>query len=151
MVYQYGPLVKWSKTLASHASNMGSNPVRVTNKKSCESGFIVGAFSDEGPPVPIPNTEVKLISAENTWGAAPWEDRATPTQRPDQHLLIGFSYASIAQSVEHAAVNRGVTGSSPVGGASKGRYFGIFSFFFLVLWSFLSILLYFLRLSASYF
>ena len=32
MVYQHGPLVKWSKTLASHASNMGSNPVRVTKK-----------------------------------------------------------------------------------------------------------------------
>ena len=31
MVYQYGPLVKRSKTLASHASNMGSNPVRVTS------------------------------------------------------------------------------------------------------------------------
>ena len=34
MVYQYGPLVKRSKTLASHASNMGSNPVRVTKKKA---------------------------------------------------------------------------------------------------------------------
>ena len=40
---------------------------------------IVGAFNDEGPPVPIPNTEVKLISAENTWAAAPREDRSTPT------------------------------------------------------------------------
>ena len=39
----------------------------------------VGVYSDEGPPVPIPNTAVKLISADNTWGAAPWEDRATPT------------------------------------------------------------------------
>ena len=26
-----GPLVKWSKTPASHAGNMGSNPVRVTS------------------------------------------------------------------------------------------------------------------------
>ena len=33
MVYQYGPLVKRSKTLASHASNMGSNPVRVTKRR----------------------------------------------------------------------------------------------------------------------
>ena len=33
----------------------------------------------EGPPVPIPNTEVKLTSAENTWVATPWEDRETPT------------------------------------------------------------------------
>ena len=29
-------------------------------------GFIVGVFNGEGPPVPIPNTEVKLASAENT-------------------------------------------------------------------------------------
>ena len=27
---EYGPLVKWPKTPASHAGNMGSNPVRVT-------------------------------------------------------------------------------------------------------------------------
>ena len=27
---------------------------------------IVGVDQDEGPPVPIPNTEVKLISADNT-------------------------------------------------------------------------------------
>ena len=28
--------------------------------------LIVGVFNGEGPPVPIPNTEVKLASAENT-------------------------------------------------------------------------------------
>ena len=28
---------------------------------------IVGVDYNEGPPVPIPNTEVKLISAEDTW------------------------------------------------------------------------------------
>ena len=31
-----------------------------------------------------------------------------------------FSYASLAQSVEHAAVNRRVVGSSPTGGAKSG-------------------------------
>ena len=31
-----------------------------------------------------------------------------------------FSYASLAQSVEHAAVNRRVVGSSPTGGARSG-------------------------------
>ena len=41
----------------------------------------VGVFSDEGPPVPIPNTEVKLISADNTWLEAAREDKAMPTQR----------------------------------------------------------------------
>ena len=33
----------------------------------------------EGPPVPIPNTEVKLISAENTCLATNREDRSMPT------------------------------------------------------------------------
>ena len=56
-----GPLVKWPKTPASHAGNMGSNPVRVT-------------------------------------------------------ILF---YAYLAQSVEHAAVNRRVVGSSPTIGAMK--------------------------------
>ena len=41
---------------------------------------IVGVFSDEGPPVPIPNTVVKLISADNTWLEAAREDKAMPTQ-----------------------------------------------------------------------
>ena len=44
-------------------------------------GTIVGVFNGEGPPVPIPNTEVKLTSAENTWLEAARENRAVPTQR----------------------------------------------------------------------
>ena len=36
---------------------------------------IVGVDCDEGPPVPIPNTEVKLICADNTWRATAREDR----------------------------------------------------------------------------
>ena len=39
----------------------------------------VGIHSDEGPPVPIPNTEVKLINAENTLRATAREDRTMPT------------------------------------------------------------------------
>ena len=66
-------------------------------------GLLVSVFNAEGPPVPIPNTEVKLCRADNTWLEAAREDRSTPT-----------FFALIAQSVEHAAVNRGVTGSSPV-------------------------------------
>ena len=34
-----------------------------------------GVDYDENPPVPIPNTVVKLIRAENTWRAASREDR----------------------------------------------------------------------------
>ena len=42
---------------------------------------VVGVFNGEGPPVPIPNTEVKLTSAENTWLEAARENRAVPTQK----------------------------------------------------------------------
>ena len=49
-------------------------------KRSGSKVQIVGVFSDEGPPVPIPNTVVKLISADNTWLEAAREDKAMPTQ-----------------------------------------------------------------------
>ena len=62
-----------------------------------------GGYYLEATPVPIPNTEVKLNGADNTWLATAWEDR-----------LLPVLYSSIAQSVERSAVNRNVTGSSPV-------------------------------------
>ena len=56
----------------------------------------VGAIGGEGPPVPIPNTEVKLISAENTWLEAARENRAVPTQREvkrcENHVFSPFSF-----------------------------------------------------------
>ena len=42
---------------------------------------VTGIYGDEVTPVPIPNTEVKLISVENTWLATAWEDRAMPVQK----------------------------------------------------------------------
>ena len=39
----------------------------------------VGVDSEEGPPVPIPNTVVKLTGAEDTWLEAARENRAMPT------------------------------------------------------------------------
>ena len=79
----------------------------------------VGVFNGEGPPVPIPNTEVKLISADDTCLATGRENRSMPTQRLWQHVKA-FEYASLAQQVEHAAVNRRVVGSNPTGGATNG-------------------------------
>ena len=35
----------------------------------------VGADGGEGPPVPIPNTVVKLVCVDNTWRATAREDR----------------------------------------------------------------------------
>ena len=40
---------------------------------------LVGVDCGEGPPVPIPNTEVKLTCAEDTWRAAARENRKAPT------------------------------------------------------------------------
>ncbi len=41
----------------------------------------VGVYNIEVPPVPIPNTVVKLNRAENTWRAAAREDRSSPAQK----------------------------------------------------------------------
>ena len=98
------PVGQAAKTPASHAGNAGSIPARVT---------IVGVDCDEDPPVPIPNTEVKLIGAEDTWLEAARENRLMPTPA----VAILRTYSSLAQSVEHAAVNRRVVRSSRTGGA----------------------------------
>ena len=42
----------------------------------------VGHINAEGPPVPIPNTEVKLCSADSTMLATAWEGRSWPTPHP---------------------------------------------------------------------
>ena len=52
----------------------------------------VGVSNGEGPPVPIPNTEVKLTSAENTCLATDWKDRSTPTQRTPGEILGFFIF-----------------------------------------------------------
>ena len=41
---------------------------------------LVGVNCCEVPPVPIPNTEVKLTYVEDTWLATTWENRTMPTQ-----------------------------------------------------------------------
>ena len=42
---------------------------------------IVGVDCREGPPVPIPNTEVKLAGAEDTWLETARKNRFSPTQK----------------------------------------------------------------------
>ena len=56
---------------------------------------LASADSAQVPPVPMPNTEVKLSSAENTWMETSWEDRE----------VLAFKYYPIAQSVERRTVN----------------------------------------------
>ena len=55
--------------------------------------IIVGAANAQGPPVPIPNTEVKLCGAENTRLEAVREDRARPTSNQVNRLGFFFSIA----------------------------------------------------------
>ena len=50
--------------------------------------MIAGVDDDEDPPVPIPNTEVKLMGAENTWLETAREDRTMPAQRVSHKLRV---------------------------------------------------------------
>ena len=49
---------------------------------------LTGVDDDEDPPVPIPNTEVKLIRVENTWLETAWEDRTMPVH--GKNPMMGF-------------------------------------------------------------
>ncbi len=66
---------------------------------------------DEGTPVPIPNTVVKLVYGDNTWLATAREDNAARTQA-DQASDPPI-HSSIASWLEQPAHNRSVPGSSP--------------------------------------
>ena len=53
--------------------------------------YIVGVFSGEGPPVPIPNTEVKLTYAEDTCLETDRDNSSMPTLNGARYILIlGF-------------------------------------------------------------
>ena len=49
-----------------------------------------GVYYGEAPPVPIPNTEVKLTRADNTRRAASREDRSMPLQKKNGFLAVLF-------------------------------------------------------------
>ncbi len=79
----------------------------------------VGFLNAEGPPVPIPNTEVKLRSAENTLLATVREDRSKPTPRwpslGSAHfgkMVIPYVYGGVAQLGEHLLCKQGVKSSN---------------------------------------
>ena len=54
---------------------------------------IVGVNGDEGTPVPIPNTVVKLVYGDNTWLATAREDNSTPTSKAATKVAA-FSFYS---------------------------------------------------------
>ena len=141
MVYhKCGPLVKWPKTPASHAGNRGSNPLRVTKPKYgifaemrlyiCKLVFIATRVH------PFPSRTRKLSSLVPTiLGGRPpgkigkCQHNAKLPKGSLALLYFTILYSSIAQSVEHAAVNRGVVGSSPTGGATKILTHSVLGFF----------------------
>ena len=55
----------------------------------------LGDISDEGTPGNISNPEVKVVSADGTWGAAPWESRTLP--RDFSFKFLFFVIASEAR------------------------------------------------------
>ena len=54
--------------------------------------MIVGVDDAEGPPVPIPNTEVKLSGADDTWLATARENREMPTHKSVHPVGWAFFY-----------------------------------------------------------
>ena len=52
----------------------------VVSEGTTASSLLAGVYDAEDPPVPIPNTAVKLSGAQNTWWEAAWEDRSMPAQ-----------------------------------------------------------------------
>ena len=49
-----------------------------------------GDNSVEETPVPIPNTAVKLHSADDTWREAAWESRTLPVSCRDSRKTVFF-------------------------------------------------------------
>ena len=68
-------LKNFEKTLDKQRNRVYNH--QAFKKRRCV--ILVGVDDVEGPPVPIPNTVVKLNSAEDTWWEAAWENRAMPT------------------------------------------------------------------------
>ena len=60
---------------------------------------IVGVNDEEVPPVPIPNTVVKLLGAENTWLETARENRAMPTFS----FFISHPIGPVSQAVKTLA------------------------------------------------
>ena len=84
----------------------------------------VSVINAEGPPVPIPNTEVKLCSGENTLREAARENSPTLTSTERSREICSLSRENgettnhlnggVAQLGEHLPCKQGVMGSNPI-------------------------------------
>src|ERR1043165_1907661 len=63
-------------------------PVKYSNGPVTRTGChrFLGDLSEEDPPVPIPNTAVKLLSPDGTAQATVWESRKSPGLIPNKGL-----------------------------------------------------------------
>ena len=68
--------------LRTHAALLSDNaPVNIQCQRLLPSPDVIrllGDLSEEDPPVPIPNTVVKLLSPDGTARATVWESRKSP-------------------------------------------------------------------------
>ena len=71
----------------------------------------------------MPNTEVKLIFAYDTWRVTAWENWCRRLKYEGEHCRSLSSYCLLAQSVEHMTVNHGVVSSSLTEAAIKDLHF----------------------------
>ena len=80
---------------------------------------IVGVNGDEGTPVPIPNTVVKLVYGDNTWLATAREDNSTPTSKAATKVAA-FSFSCR----DFAGYMSCVSNTSCLGGSLFCRFAG---------------------------
>ena len=69
------------KNTGSAEQNEGQCPERDFSngcEREREQTMFSGDDSKEDPPVPIPNTVVKLFRVDDTWRATAWESRTLP-------------------------------------------------------------------------
>ena len=78
---------------------------------------IVSVTNAEGPPVPIPNTEVKLCSGENTLRETVREDSSVLTLRYPEMKISGHLKSKTKKAVEKKQNSIMIWGCSSVGRA----------------------------------
>jgi hypothetical protein len=61
----------------------------VLREQSLTTTYLSGGDGEEVTPVPIPNTEVKLLSADGSWGL-PCESRTLPGKIGQRDNLFGL-------------------------------------------------------------
>ena len=85
--------------------------------KSSYKNIFPGGLAQLGERLPCKQEVTSSTLVFSTW------------QKQRSADAVTIKYSSLAQSVEHSAVNRSVVGSSPTGGAHKARKFNVYGFY----------------------